>query len=83
MIECVDVKFKHPSNWLIGAQSQGGKTYFVYQLLKTTEIFKPELPKFIYCYSEWQKMMIEINNITFVKVLPDISVLRKRCHSFG
>ena len=80
MIECVDVKFKHPSNWLIGAQSQGGKTYFVYQFLKTTEIFKPELPKVIYCYSEWQtiyeKMMIEINKITFVKGLPDIADLK-------
>ena len=79
MIECEDVKFEHPSNWLIGAQSQGGKTYFVYQLLKTTEIFKPELPKIIYCYSEWQtiyeKMMVEINNITFIKGLPDIADL--------
>jgi hypothetical protein len=76
MIDCEDVKFEHPSNWLIGAQSQGGKTYFVYQLLKNAVIFKPELPKIIYCYSEWQtiyeKMMIEINNITFMKGLPDI-----------
>jgi hypothetical protein len=76
MIDCEDVKFEHPSNWLIGAQSQGGKTYFVYQLLKIADIFKPDLPKIIYCYSEWQtiyeKMMIEINNITFMKGLPDI-----------
>lgn len=57
MIECEDVKFEHPSNWLIDAQSQGGKTYFVYQLLKTTEIFKPELPKIIYCYSKLQTIM--------------------------
>ena len=79
MIECEDVKFEHPSDWLIGAQSQGGKTYFVYQLLKTAEIFKPEIPKIIYCYSEWQtiyeKMMVEINNITFIKGLPDIADL--------
>ena len=76
MIDCEDVKFEHPSNWLIGAQSQGGKTYFVYQLLKIADIFKPDLPKIIYCYAEWQtlyeKMMIEINNITFMKGLPDI-----------
>jgi hypothetical protein len=76
MIDCEDVKFEHPSNWLIGAQSQGGKTYFVYQLLKIADIFKLDLPKIIYCYSEWQtiyeKMMIEINNITFMKGLPDI-----------
>ena len=76
MIDCEDVKFEHPSNWLIGAQSQGGKTYFVYQLLKIADIFKPDLPKIIYSYSEWQtiyeKMMIEINNITFMKGLPDI-----------
>ena len=65
MIDCEDVKFEHPSNWLIGAQSQGGKTYFVYQLLKNA-----------IRYSEWQtiyeKMMIEINNISFMKGLPDI-----------
>jgi hypothetical protein len=76
MIDCEDVKFEHPSNWLIGAQSQGGKTYFVYQLLKIADIFKPDLPKIIYCYAEWQtlyeKMMIEINNITFMKGLPDM-----------
>lgn len=76
MIDCEDVKFEHPSNWLIGAQSQGGKTNFVYQLLKIADIFKPDLPKIIYCYAEWQtlyeKMMIEINNITFMKGLPDI-----------
>jgi hypothetical protein len=76
MIDCEDVKFEHPSNWFIGAQSQGGKTYFVYQLLKIADIFKPDLPKIIYCYAEWQtlyeKMMIEINNITFMKGLPDI-----------
>jgi hypothetical protein len=76
MIDCEDVKFEHPSNWLIGAQSQGGKTYFVYQLLKIADIFKPDLPKIIYCYSEWQtiyeKMIFEINNVTFMKGLPDI-----------
>jgi hypothetical protein len=76
MIDCEDVKFEHPSNWLKGAQSQGGKTYFVNQFLKIADIFKPDLPKIIYYYAEWQtlyeKMMIEINNITFMKGLPDI-----------
>ena len=79
MIDCEELKFEHPSNWLVGAQSQGGKTYFVYQLLNNPALFKPYMPKIIYCYSEWQtlyeKMMIEINNITFSNGLPDIENL--------
>ena len=47
MIDCEDVKFEHPSNWLIGAQSQGGKTYFVYQLLKIADIFKPDFQNYL------------------------------------
>ncbi len=45
MIDCEDVKFEHPSNWLIGAQSHGGKTYFVYQLLKIADILNLIYPK--------------------------------------
>ena len=37
------------------------------------------MEKFVYCYSEWQplyeKMIVEIKNITFVKGLPDMDNL--------
>ena len=73
MIDCEDVKFEHSFNWLKGAQSQEGKTHFVYHILKIENIFKLDLPKIIYCYSEWQtiyeKMIIEINNNRFMKGL--------------
>ena len=80
MIDCDDIKFEHPSNWLIGAPSQSGKSHLVYQILKHNEtLFKPKVNKFIYCYSEWQplyeKMMIEVNNIKFVKGLPEMDNL--------
>ena len=80
LIDCNDIKFEHPSNWLIGAPSQSGKSYLVYQIIKNNKhLFKPEVDKFIYCYSEWQplyeNMLVEIENITFVKGLPDLENL--------
>ena len=52
----------------------------VYQIIKNNKhLFKPEVDKFIYCYSEWQplyeNMLVEIENITFVKGLPDLENL--------
>ena len=80
MIDCEDLKFEHPSNWLIGAPSQSGKSYLVYQILKNSEtLIKPVVDKFVYCYSEWQplyeKMVVDIKNITFIKGLPDMDNL--------
>jgi hypothetical protein len=77
VVDCDDLKFEHPSNWLIGAPSQSGKSYFVYQILKNNKtLFKPIVNKFLYCYSEWQplyeKMMVEIDNITFIKGIPEV-----------
>ena len=37
MIDCEDLKFEHPSNWLIGAPSQSGKSFLVYQILKNSK----------------------------------------------
>ena len=57
MIDCEDLKFKHPSNWLIGAPSQSGISYLVYPILKNSEtLIKPVVDKFVYCYSEWQPL---------------------------
>jgi hypothetical protein len=72
VVDCDDLKFEHPSNWLIGAPSQSGKSYLVNQSLKNNKtLFKPIVNKFLYCYSEWQplyeKMMFkglsEVENI--------------------
>ena len=80
MINCEDLKFEHPSNWLIGAPSQSGKTHLVYNILKNNEkIIKPKVSKFIYCYTEWQplyeKMVVEIKNSNFIKGLPEFEIL--------
>ena len=77
MIDCEDLKFEHPSNWLIGAPSQSGKSFLVYQILKNSKkLIEPTVNKFIYCYSEWQplyeKMVLDIDNIMFIKGLPDM-----------
>ena len=77
MINCDDIKFEHPSNWVIGAPSQSGKSYLVYQILKHSDkLIRPAFKEIIYCYSEWQplyeRMMAEIRHITFVKGLPDL-----------
>ena len=80
MINCEDVKFEHPANWIIGAPSQSGKSYLVYQILKNSDILiKPSFKEIIYCYSEWQplyeNMITEIKNITFVKGLPELDTV--------
>jgi hypothetical protein len=31
VVDFDDLKFEHPSNWIIGATSQSGKSYLVYQ----------------------------------------------------
>ena len=80
MINCEDVKFEHPANWVIGAPSQSGKSYLVYQILKNSDILiRPSFKEIIYCYSEWQplyeKMITDIKNITFVKGLPELDTV--------
>ena len=80
MINCEDLKFEHPSNWLIGAPSQSGKTHLVYNILKNCEkLIQPKVNKFIYCYTEWQplyeKMLVDIKNINFIKGLPELEIM--------
>ena len=80
MINSDDIKFEHPSNWVIGAPSQSGKSYLVYQTLKNSDyLIRESFKEIIYCYSEWQplyeKMICEIRNISFVKGLPDLDTV--------
>jgi len=80
MIDCNEIKFEHPSNWVIGAPSQSGKTFFVYQILKNADtLIRGTFKEIIYCYSEWQplyeKMISDVPKIKFIKGIPELDNL--------
>ena len=68
------ILFPSPSNIIISSPTQGGKTSFVYRLLKH-DLFQQTPKNIMYCYnSTWQqkfdKMQEEIDNITFHHGMP-------------
>ena len=71
-----DICFMHPFCMMVAGPTQSGKSYFVYNLLVNKKnLILPEINKIIYCYSVWQplyeKMLVDVNNITFHKGIPD------------
>ncbi len=84
MLNNEDIKFHHPFCMTIAGPTQSGKTYFVYNLLKKQQSFiSPEPSKILYCYSIWQplfnKMLVEISKIEFIKGLPTESEKLNNC----
>ena len=57
MINCDEIKFEHPSNWVVGATSQSGKSNLFYQILKNAiHLIRPSFKEIMYCYSKWQPL---------------------------
>ena len=76
-----DICFIHPSCMMVAGPTQSGKSFFIYNLLVNKKnLITPEIDKIIYCYSVWQplyeKMLVEVNNITFNKGLPSPETLK-------
>ena len=65
------IKFVHPSNFLVAASSQSGKTEFVLQLVQHSQtLFEPRPEKIIWVYSIFQEAYKRLRGVEFTDSLP-------------
>jgi hypothetical protein len=64
--------FKHPSNIVVSAASQSGKTHFTIRLLKAARtMFDPPPEEIIWCYSVYQRSYAELREeARFTDIVP-------------
>jgi len=64
--------FVHPSNLLIAAASQSGKTHFTIELVRHSQtLFQPPPEKILWCYSMFQESYRQLSDIVhFTDSLP-------------
>lgn len=75
----MEIRLKHPFTCLVAGPTKAGKTTFVTQLIqhRNTMITVPP-EKIWWCYSEYQPAYDKLkNDVTFVKGLVDISLIRE------
>ncbi len=70
-----DTNWKHPFTCMVVGPSQSGKTVFVKELL-ATNIIQPPPEKIYWCYSEFQPLYSQIENVEFVEGPPDLAELK-------
>lgn len=72
-------KFKANSNIIVSGQSHGGKTTFVFSLMKNLAVFESNIQHILYAYGMWQplfeQMEMGLKNNTFSHGIPDKNVL--------
>ena len=59
----VDVRFEHPSTWMIAGPSMSGKSSIVFKLLRNRQyMFKTKVPirRVLYFYNQWQTPFDEL-----------------------
>ena len=76
LLASMDVRFKTPANFYISGQSQCGKSYLVWCMLRNlNKLFDPFPSRIIYCYGEYQHafddMVQTIPNIYFTEGFRD------------
>jgi len=77
-ISKMDLRFSHPSNVLVCAQSGAGKSYFVKRVVENrTEMFNVQFEKVMWFYSEYQDIYSELaeqHSVQFIEGAPSLDL---------
>lgn len=79
-----DLRFKHPSTFIIAGSSQSGKTTFVLNLLHESDLIegKNEIANILFYYKEWQPAYQSAKEdkivTSFLNVVPSADDIRER-----
>lgn len=79
-----DLRFKHPSTYLIAGSSQSGKTTFVMNILRNIEIIEngKDIKNILYFYKEWQPIFDKAYDeklvTNFLNYIPTVEDIREK-----
>ena len=83
-----DLRFHHPSNFLISGVSNSGKTVLTRKLLNGTDtLFRPEAPNYVVLvYHTWQQTYQDMYDEGVINLcmnqIPDAETLREICEEY-
>lgn len=73
-----DFRFLHPFTCIVAGPTRAGKSTIVKKLVEYNKEMINEPPERIYwCYAEEQPLYDNINNVTFIKGMPDMAMIRE------
>ena len=73
---CDKYLLTHPFTSIVAGPSKSGKTRLVLSIVSSiNDYVYPKIEKIYYCYSEWQPIFDELENIEFVQGLLDTESL--------